>query len=111
MTLYPPTIAQRLERVIKDAWVALHPGGFEASKLPENAPNPNLTIPIAKVKEFNAHYTKVAEFAAYVCGVPIEKFCDLDMLAYIQRQQKSVSELAQEEREEIDALLVEASKR
>lgn len=61
-----------------------------AQNLPEPYPNaPNVTIPIQTLKEFRQNYTEVAEFAAWICGVPLEKFNKLDMLTAVMQKIKT----------------------
>lgn len=52
-------------------------------KIPELPPLDKITIPIEKVKEFNANLSEIMEFAAWVCGVKPEKFCRLDMMKFV----------------------------
>ena len=84
--------AEILLNSLEQAWVELHPGGFENSKLPE-FPRPHINVTIQKIKEFNAHYQLMAEFACYVCNVSLEKFCDLDMISYIINEERRKDEI------------------
>lgn len=77
-----------LYECLKEAWVVINPGGFEESNLPELPPKPNFNIPRATFYKFRANYAKLGEFAAYACGVPIEKLSDFDMMKYIADREK-----------------------
>lgn len=50
-------------------------------KLPEFPSNPNITIPLEKVKEYNASYSELLEFASWICETTPEKFCRSDVMA------------------------------
>jgi len=39
-----------------------------------------ITLPLEQIKEFNADYNELAQFAAWVCDVTVEKFCRSDMM-------------------------------
>lgn len=54
---------------------------FSQSNFPENPPrNPNVTLPIERIKSYYRDYSVLAEFAAWVCGVESEKFCMSDIM-------------------------------
>lgn len=74
--------AHRLYLAMESAWPV---GRFSLvdEKLPENFTNPNVTIPIDRLKMFNAQYRELAEFVAWACGVPVEKLSRLDMVKHL----------------------------
>ena len=54
-----------------------------SKKIPDNLPAiKQITMDLQHVKEFNASFMEVSEFAAWVCGVDVEKFCRGDMMKY-----------------------------
>src|ERR1043166_5280566 len=54
---------------------------FAATRLPEPSDIPHhVTITLDRVKEFNANYSELAEFAAWCCGVDPKTFCRSDMM-------------------------------
>ena len=56
--------------------------------LPNPADTPlsmrTIAIPVEQVVKFRNDYKIITEFAAGVCSVSVEKFCLLDMIAYLQ---------------------------
>lgn len=86
------TLADRLEIAISEkygrdlyrALVERYPRSespFLAQTLPDPATAPrNVTLPLERLKEFNADYSELAGFAAWVCGVDLKTFCRADMM-------------------------------
>lgn len=59
-----------------------------SNKLPEFTGMKHITFPLDSVKEFNGTLTEVGQFAAWVCGVPFEKFNRMDMMTYIMKRER-----------------------
>lgn len=56
--------------------------GWICEPLPTYGPRPNISFPLETVKRFNESLRIVGEFAAKVCGVPIEKLCAFDLMTH-----------------------------
>ena len=70
---------------------------FESVNLPILAECcPVITMTRQQVIRFRNNYTQMMEFAASVCGVPVEKLCGMDILAYILRKRREESKVAGE---------------
>ena len=53
---------------------------FWDGKLPEVPPRiPQVTLYMDQFKIFQKNYDALGDFAARICGVPIETFCQVDM--------------------------------
>lgn len=50
-----------------------------------NGPERNVQLPLSTIKEYQKHYAELSEFAAWVCGVSVEKFCLMDRMNFIGR--------------------------
>lgn len=61
---------------------------FVESTLPEHYPNPHITLPIAKLKDFNKNLHDLAGFTAEVCNTTPEKLCTYDLLRYEARHNR-----------------------
>lgn len=62
-----------------------HP--FINHNLPEYPPDwVMVTLHRKQLIDFRNNYKLIGEFAALVCDVPIEKFCKLDMIKYLNRR-------------------------
>jgi hypothetical protein len=60
---------------------------FAKHNLPEYPPEwERVTLYRKQLIDFRNNYRLLGEFAALVCGVPLEKFCKLDMMAYLNRR-------------------------
>lgn len=59
--------------------------------LPELFKNPDVTLPINKIKRFNNSLKELLAFSAWVCGVDYDKLCTADMVSYIRKFEQKES--------------------
>ena len=62
-------------------------GAFAAGNLPDVLePYPTVTMPKEMLVRFRNNYRLLAEWAAVMCGVDVEKLCPFDLLAPFLRE-------------------------
>lgn len=74
--------AHRLYNEITKAWPDMK-FNFSSNTLPEFSDMKQVSIPIDRLKEFNASQKELIEFSALVCGVDSKKLSRLDMQNYL----------------------------